>query len=351
MDADLMLALKLAEQDTEESTTSPKPPPQAAAARAPSPKHPPTSGAARAPSSKPAAKKSQPVGLGDHFALKSSFANDASTNVTDDESSLADVLLALKLSAEEQAANIRGSGNDERGPHSKLSGQRSTSIRELLQLEANDRRKKDGDDDDEEESSSVMDLVAAGITAKSNDKKSNTATTDNDAMKQQRMYERIMEEEEEEERRQFELALKASEESTGIGTNTAAAAAAPSSHDDHVDDDLKMALAFLSRDDPNYRSGGELKGSSDDDFMLQQQRAMEQFAAAAKTKDPPFPPLDHERGRNSLVQRGTAETHRAIKTGKAHVVTCRGCQSSLQAPTAYSLVFCPSCQTVSPTGM
>mmetsp|Transcript_15410 Transcript_15410/g.37949 ORF Transcript_15410/g.37949 Transcript_15410/m.37949 type:complete len:861 (+) Transcript_15410:346-2928(+) len=395
MDADMLLALELSKQDAQGSTASPpaavaqKPPP---VARAPSPKPPPPEARAaspkpspqkaRAPSPKPspsaaakpaaAAKKSQPVGLGDHFA-KSSFAKDATKKaVTDDESSLADVLLALKISAEEEAARRNRVG----GPRPPLTGQKSTSIRELLTLEANDKKRRNNrgnntsaaaaGDEEEDDSSSVMDLVAAGISA-------DGGSSSNDAVKQRRMLDRIREEEEQ---RQLEMALKASEETApppAATTSTAAPLNAATTAtgvidplpqqqqqeggDDQVDADLKMALA-VSRDEARSASGdlANFEASTDGDFVLQQQRAMEQFAAqknqpaggAASAKPPP---LDHERGRNSLVQRGTAETHVAISNGKAHIVTCVGCQANLQAPIAYSLVFCPNCQTVSPTGM
>ncbi|KAL3929735.1 MAG: hypothetical protein SGBAC_012079, partial [Bacillariaceae sp.] len=225
MDADLMLALELSKQDAQQQesstvaaapavtlkkppsaspalspkppastaarkpppashTLAPKPAPASTAARAsppksspiafvrgPSPKssppkQPPSAAASASAAATAAAKK--PAGLGDHFA-KSSFAKDASKKVADDESSLADVLLALKLSAEEQAVRIRGGDKGGNSSSSRgggggvpLARQQSTSIKELLELEANDRRKNGGDNEDD--SSSVMDLVAAGIS-------------------------------------------------------------------------------------------------------------------------------------------------------------------------------------------
>jgi hypothetical protein len=55
----------------------------------------------------------------------------------------------------------------------------------------------------------------------------------------------------------------------------------------------------------------------------------------------PRPPED-------LLQRGNQETRSAIASGRAHVVLCQGCNSRLHAPMNYSLVFCPTCNTISP---
>jgi len=336
MDADMILALQLSQQDAQASqprAASPKS--SSPTRRLPSPKPPPSAArASPSPRSSPAAvaAKKKNVGLGDHFARTDASKRGAAA---EDEGSLADMLLALKISAEEEAARNGGESVADGGGgggRTSYNTQRMTSIQELLKLEASDRRRNgassDDDDDqhfgveEEEEVPSVMDLVAAGVSAQSGDSSNGNRGTS--ARQQEDEYERMRQEEQ----RQLEMALKASEE------------AIKSSHpESQVDEDLRLALK-ASRD--------ELDIANDEEFMREQQRAMEQFAAQQKKKKAP---LDHERGRNSLMQRGTAETQRAIAAGQAHIVTCRGCGAKLQAPIAYSLVFCPNCQTVSPTGM
>jgi hypothetical protein len=51
---------------------------------------------------------------------------------------------------------------------------------------------------------------------------------------------------------------------------------------------------------------------------------------------------------NELLRRGSQETRSAIATGQAHVVACKGCGNMLHAPISSSLVFCPTCKTISP---
>jgi hypothetical protein len=51
---------------------------------------------------------------------------------------------------------------------------------------------------------------------------------------------------------------------------------------------------------------------------------------------------------NELLRRGSQETRSAIATGQSHVVACQGCGNMLQAPISSSLVFCPTCKTISP---
>ncbi len=66
----------------------------------------------------------------------------------------------------------------------------------------------------------------------------------------------------------------------------------------------------------------------------------------------PAPPLQPDISRSrpteELLLRGNQETQAAIATGRAHVVVCQGCRSHLHAPRSYSLVFCPTCNTISP---
>jgi LSD1 subclass zinc finger protein len=49
-----------------------------------------------------------------------------------------------------------------------------------------------------------------------------------------------------------------------------------------------------------------------------------------------------------LLRRGNEETRAAIATGRAHVIVCQGCRNRLHAPKNYSLVLCPTCNTISP---
>lgn len=52
--------------------------------------------------------------------------------------------------------------------------------------------------------------------------------------------------------------------------------------------------------------------------------------------------------RGEIRRRGNELTREAIATGRAHVVICQGCGNRLHAPKCYSLVFCPSCNIISP---
>lgn len=258
---------------------------------------------------KPAKAATQGTSLMEHFS--SSFAEGARKKVADDEGSLADVLLALKLSAEEAA---HGKGKSKERSHlPNVASRMSTSLRELLELEQATTKQEAGDDGSvTTKDSSVIDLVAAGI---STDQDSSSA----DAEKQLRILQQIREEEE---RRQLEIALKASKNSD-------------EDIDDDLDADLKLALEAS-------RNEAERRRSSN--FVLSQQQAMQEFSA----KKPAA--LDPDQSKEVLLQRGTAETHRAISEGQAQIVACRGCGGRLQAPRSYSLVFCPKCQTISPIG-
>jgi hypothetical protein len=252
--------------------------------------------------------------------ISSSFAKAAMSK----DDSLADVLLALKLSAEEGTA---GNGNSQTRNHLSSDQKRqSTSLRELLELEsAGSKKDIAGDDSVVTKDSSVIDLVAAGISANEGDKE-----------KQLRILEEIQEAEE---KRLFELALKASQ---GTATND--------------DDELRMALeASRHAIQPAIRNTVNSAKKRPNDFLKCQKRAMEEFSKRKSLtledkKSPPRPPpLDHDRSRGLLLQRGTAETNLAINSGEAQIITCRGCKVRLQAPKTYSLVFCPKCQTISPT--
>jgi hypothetical protein len=340
LDADLKLALELSrrgsgESDSAHGPRTARPPANYGTHPATSP-HPVSHDAPFGPSKssmghdgmfvspKQQNQPKRPVSLNDHFS--SSFAQDARTKLAEDEDSLADVLLALKLSAEEDAAARKGKPKER--SHLRHGAKRqSTSIRELLQLERATTKQETGDESSvTTKDSSVIDLVAAGIS---------TNASSADAEKQLRILQQIREEEE---KRQIEMALKASKSTDD-------------SIDADLDAELKLALE-VSRNEAQQRS-------SSDEFVLSQQKAMEEFSArrssassAASSPERPnnSPPLDHDRSKAALLQRGTAETHRAISTGQVQVVTCRGCNGRLQAPLSYSLVFCPKCQTISPTG-
>lgn len=65
------------------------------------------------------------------------------------------------------------------------------------------------------------------------------------------------------------------------------------------------------------------------------------FPSSSQDLHLPRPPDD-------LLQRGNQETRAAIASGQAHVVKCQGCNNRLHAPISYSLVFCPTCNTISP---
>lgn len=55
-----------------------------------------------------------------------------------------------------------------------------------------------------------------------------------------------------------------------------------------------------------------------------------------------------EETRVAMVREGQLDTRMAIMQGQSQIVTCQGCMGKLHAPTQCSLVFCPTCNTVSP---
>ena len=55
-----------------------------------------------------------------------------------------------------------------------------------------------------------------------------------------------------------------------------------------------------------------------------------------------------EETRIAMVREGQLDTRMAIMQGESQIVTCQGCMGKLHAPTQCSLVFCPTCNTVSP---
>jgi Ubiquitin interaction motif len=78
----------------------------------------------------------------------------------------------------------------------------------------------------------------------------------------------------------------------------------------------------------------------------QRNRDTKQSAASTQT-DMKRPSLSDVYRENLLVQ-GTIETQQAISSGRAHTVKCRKCGARLQAPLSYALVYCPKCETISP---
>ena len=238
--------------------------------------------------------------------MHSSFGIDAIHRRNDPEiSSLADVLLALKLSAEES-----GDGNLHRN---------STSIDELLALEkAQASRGTEANKSGLSIRNSVMDMVAAGISTTPTGLRTPTESTSNgEQAEQMRILQQIREEQEQKE---LELALKVSQQQ-----ETAAA------------------------------SGGV--GSRAGDFLLSQQEAMKEWSnrnissAPGQLPQRPLPGVSRKDSigrRQELLERGTEETKDAIHSGQSQIVKCRGCGGRLQAPLSYSLVFCPKCQTISP---
>jgi len=56
----------------------------------------------------------------------------------------------------------------------------------------------------------------------------------------------------------------------------------------------------------------------------------------------------NEENRATMVQEGQLDTRIAVMQGQSQIVTCQGCTGRLHAPIRCSLVFCPTCNTVSP---
>jgi hypothetical protein len=264
----------------------------------------------------------------DARALQNSYSQDAMSSAGEVGSgSLADVLLALKLSAEEESNAQQhqqqqhvGSGG---GTSTTTFGRRqSTSLDELLALEMI------SDDRHHHNHQPVTDLVAAGIST--SDHHNHSRPED-----QMRILQQIREEQE---RCELELALKVSQEQS-----------------------QPPPIQVLNKAHPTTSSAG--------DFLFSQQKAMEEWSLSPNTNTntntktttntTPSPrqmgarqnslsSIDSSERRRELLERGTQETQQAISSGQARIVTCRGCGGRLQAPVSYSLVFCPKCQTISP---
>jgi hypothetical protein len=229
-------------------------------------------------------------------------------------SSLADIMLALKLSAEENESN-----NPDINTTNALAIDRrkSTSLEELLVLE----RAQSSDQN-------MTDFVAAGIST--HEPKASMPPNENN--EQLRILEQIREEQEQKE---LELALKASEQEQEL----------------YAKETLVQA----------GQGGGHGQAAQTRDFLLSQQKAMEEWSgnqdlvATTRGGGAPGPErqssvssIDSVGRRKELLERGTQETQQAISSGQSRIVTCRGCAGRLQAPVSYSLVFCPKCQTISP---
>ena len=228
--------------------------------------------------------------------LESSFAKAARREAAENDS-LEDVLLALRISAEEEAAKGHSISANQRFTQTPTR-KKSTSIQELLALERTSLQASENNDD----SSSVMDLVAAGI--------------EEDALIDPKDQKRLLEQIRlEQERKELELALEASRKEIQVNKNAV---------------------------------------NSSKNFFRNQQRAMEELTrqnnrtSSNSQRNQSPATIAHEMRREQLIQRGTSETQKAISSGKAQVVICRGCHGRLQAPKSYSLVFCPKCQTISP---
>jgi hypothetical protein len=229
--------------------------------------------------------------------VQTSFGRQAMIRAHDaDHNSLADVLMALKISAEE-------SGSAETDNLHRP----STSIDELLLLEKKQAAKLPAKSDSNP--NSVMDMVAAGISTTTTERDHSAALPD-ELGEQMRILQQIREEQEQME---LEIALKVSQGDSGA-----------------------------------------------DDFLMSQQEAMEEFSPrnnnnshtnshdGTRAQMPGVSRNDSFRRRRELLNRGTQETKNAITTGQSQIVKCRGCNGRLQAPLSYSLVFCPKCQTISP---
>jgi hypothetical protein len=247
--------------------------------------------------------------------VQSSFGRQAMSRAHEaDHNSLADVLLALKLSAEES-----GTSAETDNLHRP-----STSIDELLTLEKKQAAKVPGatatgnakSDSNHSNNHSVMDMVAAGIST------TTTAASRPDELgEQMRILQQIREEQEQME---LEIALKVSQQAGGDSGTT---------------DDFLMsqqeAMEEWSRNNNNNNNNAHTNSSSSNNN-------------GTRAQMPGVSRNDSFRRRRELLDRGTLETKTAITTGQAQIVKCRGCNGRLQAPISYSLVFCPKCQTISP---
>ena len=100
----------------------------------------------------------------------------------------------------------------------------------------------------------------------------------------------------------------------------------------------------------------ELGRGHPNDWQESQRNALSEYATTYRRQERQYrsstnipdieesqPQSQQELQRRQIVERGQEETADAIRTGQSHVVLCRGCNSRLQAPVQYSLVYCPAC--------
>lgn len=245
------------------------------------------------------------------YTKQSSFTRDALAQARDgSNSSLADLMLALKLSAEESGMSSGAAG--------QLDRRTSTNLDELLAFEFAQNSNQN-----------MTDFVAAGMFTAGPAPGSRSSGSDNPD-EQYRILEKIREEQEQ---RELEMALKASEQEVKQQTKPGAV-------------EMHQPASYL------YSQEKAMEDWARPGFMHNQHHPT---MAHGNTKPRPrtqrensLSSIDSDTRRRELLERGTSETRQAIQAGQAHVVICRGCQGRLQAPVSYSLVFCPKCQTISP---
>ena len=302
MDEELRLALEISKQDTGVPNSSTSGYPQRSQAsygsttRQNAPINRPSPSAANHPNHS--------------FVKQSSFTRDAMAQARESSnSSLADLMLALKLSAEE-------SGLTPGEPD--INRRTSTNLDELLAFELA-----------QNSAQSMTDFVAAGISAAPGPSKSRSETSADNPDEQFRILEKIRAERE---KRELEMALKASERESKTSSQPGAVA-------------MHHPANYL------YSQEKAMEGWARPGFTRNQNQANHNNPTKQRPRtqrENSLSSIDSEGRRRELLERGTSETQEAIRSGQAHVVICRGCGGRLQAPLSYSLVFCPKCQTISP---
>ncbi|KAG7344299.1 hypothetical protein IV203_022307 [Nitzschia inconspicua] len=168
-------------------------------------------------------------------------------------------------------------------------------------------------------------------------------TGSNDAVKRSEQYRILQQIREEKERKDLELALKVSQaEAERRRTFTLMS--------DHQSRDfIHDSLPSTALDNHDTTR----------DFLVSQQKALEEYQRKRQSKTGAAS-SDHSQRemrrtrlsdvyRENLLVKGAIETQQAIATGRAHTVRCITCEARLQAPVSYALVYCPRCETISPT--
>jgi hypothetical protein len=207
------------------------------------------------------------------------------------DSDLVDLMLALKLSAEESA----GSG---------IPVSATTRLEDLLEFEMSQPFNQ-----------SMTDFVAAGMLSTSpNTRGSQKLAATTKPYEQLRILDKIREEQEQ---RELEMVLKVSEQESQRSSAI--------TRNQHWPDHAHAGV----------HQSSHLRHNKTEPSSMSRRGAPPQNIIRENS----ISSMDSEGRRQELLQRGASEIVQAIEAGKTHWVNCGGCGALLQAPISYPLVL------------